>query len=80
MLLLGMNVHGQSWSTDDLVPVVIGCPDRPAPSAVTLTVDKAWVDEGSSLFADLLVTNGSDSAIRLPRLNVCQRYWDHPPE
>jgi hypothetical protein len=28
-----------------------------------------------SAFADLLVTNGSESAIRLPRLNVCQRYW-----
>jgi hypothetical protein len=77
MVLLGMNVHGQTWSTADLVPLVIGCPDRPshAASAVTLTVDKAWVDENSSLFADLLVTNGSDSAIRLPRLNVCQRYW-----
>ncbi len=77
MLLFGMNVHGEEWSTADLVPLVIGCPDRPSPSvsAVTLTVDKAWVDENSSLFADLLVTNGSDSAIRLPRLNVCQRYW-----
>ena len=77
MLLLGMNVQGQEWSTADLVPLVISCPYRPylGDSPVTLTVDQAWVDESSSLFADLLVTNGSELAIRLPRRNVCQRYW-----
>ncbi len=77
MVLLGMNVHGQAWSTADLKPLVIGCHDRPSlgASAVTLTVEKAWVNENASLFADLLVTNDSKSAIRLPRRNVCQRYW-----
>lgn len=77
LVLVGMNVHGQAWSTADLRPLVIGCRDLPSPaaSAVTLTVDKAWVDENSSLFADLLVTNGSESPIRLPRRNVCWRYW-----
>jgi hypothetical protein len=77
LLLLGMNVHGQEWSTADLKPLVIGCRDLPlhAGPAVTLTVDKAWVDENSSLFADLLVTNSWESAIRLPRRNICRRYW-----
>ena len=76
MVILGMNVHGQAWSSDELKHLVIGCHDRPSPAAsgVSLAVDKAWI-ENASLFADLLITNGLKSAIRLPRRNVCQRYW-----
>ncbi len=76
MVLLGMKVHGQEWSSADLEPLVIGCRDLPSPaaSAVSLTVDKAWVED-YQLFADLLVTNGSKSAIRLPFRNICRRYW-----
>ena len=77
MVLLGMNVNGQEWSTGDVEPLVVGCTHRPSPAAskVSLAVDKAWVDEHASLRADLLVTNGSEAAIQLPRANVCRRYW-----
>lgn len=54
----------------------IDCPDRPSdPSAVSLEVEKAWVED-NAIFADLFVTNNSELAIRLPRANVRHRYWD----
>lgn len=76
MVLLGMNVYG---TEDDLADIKRlqareAWASRDA-SVILLAVDRAWVDENSSLFADVFVTNGSQSAIRLPRGTVCKGHW-----
>ena len=76
MVLFSMNICGQEEPVEaELARLVIGCRNTPSrSSAVSLEVRKAWV-EGNALFADLLVANHSESAIRLPRENVGSRYW-----
>ena len=76
LLLLGANVHGTEFDLADHKQMMARekWASRDA-LVILLAVDRAWVDQNSSLFADLLVTNGSMSAIRLPRGTVCQHHW-----
>ena len=56
--------------------IVVGCRDNPSGrEAISLTVESAWVQD-NALFADLLVTNRSHSAVRFPGRNVGGHYWD----
>ena len=70
MTICGQEEHGEAAYTQ----ADINCTPSGSP-AVSLEVANAWV-EGGSLFADLLVINDSESAIRLPRVNGCHPYWE----